>query len=342
MTLRIGWYIHHHGGGHLARMLSIAEHLDAEISCFSSLPQPDRLPAHCSWTLLDRDDDTREGTFSPADSDPTVDGLLHWAPLGHAGHLSRLSVITAALAQAPVDVFVVDVSVEVSLLVRLLGIRTVVIAQPGQRDDAAHQLGYRTATTIVAPWPRALLQPAHLDRVADKTVYTGGISRYEHRMRPSAALAGAERRDVILLGGRGGSNASSVAVDEAAAASGYRWRILGATPDAAWSSDPWEDLLSARVVVAWAGQNSIADLAAANAAAVIIPQDRPFDEQLDTARAVDRAGLAVVATRWPATDAWPQLLARADGLRPDWSQWQVAGAAARAAAAIETTAQAHR
>ena len=86
------------------------------------------------------------------------------------------------MAAAPVDAFVVDVSVEVTLFVRLLGIPVVLIAQPGLRDDAAHQLGFRAATRIVAPWPQALLQPAHLAEVAHKTFYTGGISRYEDRI----------------------------------------------------------------------------------------------------------------------------------------------------------------
>ena len=93
------------------------------------------------------------------------------------------------------------------------------------------------------------------------------------------------------------------------------------------------------VVVGWAGQNSIADLAAADASAVIVPQERPFAEQLETALAVDRAGLAVVATTWPSAAAWPELIERAAHLRPDWSRWEVRGAAARAAAAIDATAR---
>ncbi len=342
MTQRIGWYVHHHGGGHLARMLAIANHLDAEITCFSSLPEPEGLPQGCSWIALDRDDDVRPGGMAPAEADPTAGGLLHWAPLGHAGHLGRLSVIAESVAETPFDAFVVDVSVEVTLLVRLLGIRTVVIAQPGQRDDTAHHLGYRAATTIIAPWPRALLQPAHLDQMTDKTLYSGGISRFEDRGRPSESQSGAQRRDVVLLGGRGGSSASIAAVNEAAASSGYRWRNLGATPGASWSADPWDSLASALVVVAWAGQNSIADLAAADAAAVVIPQDRPFAEQSETARAIDRAGLAIVEKEWPPADAWPGLIQRAMELRPDWTQWQVAGAAARAADAIADTARRRR
>jgi hypothetical protein len=338
MTLRIGWYVHHHGGGHLARMLSIARHLDAEITCFSSLPEPETLPAGCSWIVLERDDDVRAGITAPADADPTAGGLLHWAPLGHPGHLGRLAAIAATLSRSPWDAFVVDVSVEVAVLVRLLGIRTVVIAQPGRRDDVPHRLGYRAATTILAPWPRALLQPAHLDAMADKVVYTGGISRFEHRPRPQRTADGAERRDVVVLGGRGGSDVTDAAVAEAASATGLTWRNLGATPNAPWATDPWADLASAGIVVAWAGQNSIADLAVAGAVAVVIPQDRPFSEQLETAHAVERAGLAVVVTRWPSASAWPELIEDAAALHPDWSQWQVEGAAARAAEAIRATA----
>ena len=342
MNTRIGWYVHHHGRGHLARMLAIAPHLDAEIRCFSSLPRPDGLPDHCSWTVLDRDDDLRPGATDPRTADPDAGGLLHWAPLGHAGHLGRLATMVASIVDTPVDAFVVDVSVEVALLVRLLGIRTVLIAQPGRRDDAAHELGYRAATTIVAPWPRALLNPPHLAAVKDKTIFTGGISRFEGRARTVRPPADRSDGNVVMLGSRGGSGVPAAAIADAMASSGRRWRVLGATPDDAWSADPWDELTAAGVVVAWAGQNSIADLAAAGAAAVIVPQDRPFGEQVETALAVERAGLAIVKTEWPPADAWPELIDRAIRLRPDWSRWEVHGAAARAAATIDATARGRR
>ncbi len=342
MSPRIGWYIHHHGRGHLSRMLAIVPHLDAEIRCFSSLPQPDGLPEHCSWTLLDRDDDVREAAADPGAADPEAGGLLHWAPLGHAGHLGRLATIVASVAHEPVDAFVVDVSVEVALLARLLGIRTVLIAQPGRRNDAAHELGYRAATTIVAPWPVALLNPPHLATVKEKTVFTGGISRFDGRDRAPRSEQQATDRNVVLLGSRGGSAVSESAIADAIASSGSPWRVLGATPDGTWAADPWDDLTSAGVVVGWAGQNSIADIAAAGAPAVIVPQERPFAEQLETALAVDRAGLAVVATTWPSADAWPELIERAAHLQPDWSRGEVRGAAARAAAAIDATARSCR
>ncbi|SDH57022.1 glycosyltransferase [Microbacterium pygmaeum] len=337
MTESIGWYVHHHGRGHLTRLLSIAPHVDADIRCFSSLPRPDMLPFHCTWTMVDRDDEVAGDGGDPRDADPTAGGLLHWAPLGHRGHRGRMSAIVASLADDPVDAFVVDVSVEVTLLVRLLGFRVVLIAQPGARDDSAHHLAFQAATTIVAPWPRSLLEPAHLAAFGNKTVYTGGISRYEARLAtpPPTSPRG---DDIVVLGGAGGSAVSGGDIASAAQATGRRWHDLGATPDATWSADPWGELTTAGAVVSWAGQNAIADLAAAETPAIVIPQERPFAEQRETARALEQAGLAIVIPEWPERSAWSSLIERATNLRPDWDRWEVRGAAARAARAICETA----
>jgi hypothetical protein len=109
-----------------------------------------------------------------------------------------------------------------------------------------------------------------------------------------------------------------------------------------WTDDPWEALLGAQIVVAWAGQNSIADLAAANVRAVVIPQARPFDEQVQTAEALAGSGLAIVEPSWPDAEDWPGVLARAGSLHPGWWKWRSVGAAQRAAAEIDATAEGAR
>ena len=135
---------------------------------------------------------------------------------------------------------------------------------------------------------------------------------------------------------------SASAIADAIASSGSPWRVLGATPDGTWSADPWDELTSAGVVVGWAGQNSIADIAAAGAAAVIVPQEQAVRRAGRDRLAVERAGLAVVETDMAAG----RCLAGADRprgpLQPDWSRWEVRGAAARAAAAIDATARSCR
>jgi UDP-N-acetylglucosamine--N-acetylmuramyl-(pentapeptide) pyrophosphoryl-undecaprenol N-acetylglucosamine transferase len=98
-------------------------------------------------------------------------------------------------------------------------------------------------------------------------------------------------------------------------------------------------LCAADVVVAHAGQNSVADIAAARRPAIVIPQDRPFAEQDATAAVLTRERLAVVEPHWPEPSRWPALIARArhcDGGR--WERWQTSGSAARAAAVIEEVA----
>ena len=329
---RVAWYVHHHGRGHVGRLLAIAPHLDADILCFSSLPRPDGLPENCEWVHLERDDAVEPGA-PPAERDPSAGGLLHWAPLLHDGHRRRLTAIAATIDRRAVAAFVVDVSAEVTLFARLLGIPPVLITQPGQRDDDTHLLAFRAAAAIIAPWPEELLRPRHLGAFP-QVAYVGGISRFDGRTAPSDHRSG-----VLVLSGAGGTTVTAEALDAAVAAThGQSWSSVGPLGGGVWSADPWEQLGRADVVVAWAGQNSVADLAAAGSRAVIIPQGRPFGEQDATADALEHAGLAVVERGWPAADRWHDVLGRARALRPEWSRWRTSGAAARAARAIEDVA----
>lgn len=329
----VAWYVHHHGSGHLGRLRAVAPHLDADVVALSSLPEPAGLPAHVDWVRLDRDDDPDPAGRPPAAADPAAGGLLHWAPLLHPGHRGRLARIARELDARGASTIVVDVSVEVTVFARLLGVPPVLVAQPGLRDDEPHALGLRAAARVLAPWPADVLPAAHLEPVRDRVVFTGGISRFDGRETPGVPGEG-----VLVLGGRGGSGVTADHVDAAARATpGRRWTALGA--GGTWSDDPWRELTTAGTVVSFAGQNSVADLAVAGARAVVVPQDRPFDEQAVTARALGRAGLAVVEPAWPEPDRWPEVLDRAEALQPDWSVWGTAGAAARAAEAIADVAR---
>lgn len=331
MTGRIGWYVHHHGQGHLTRMRAIAPHLDADVVCFSSLPVPADLPANVSWVELARDD--QPAPAIPAD-DPTAGGMLHWAPLRHAGHRSRLAVIAAAVAAGDIEAFVVDVSAEVTLFLRLLGVPVVIITQPGDRVDEPHRLAFLAARRIIAPWPEEIYAPEHLTALGDHVAFVGGISRFAGRDRPAQPRGD----EVVLLGGGGGADVSAADIAAAERASRRPWRVLGAG-SGAWTADPWDAVTTASVVVSWCGQNAVADLAAAGAPAVVIPQERPFAEQRATASALGRSGLAVALTAWPEPERWPELLACASARGGDgWEAWRTDGAAQRAAAVIRAEA----
>lgn len=343
----IGWYIHHQGGGHLSRFLALRAHLDMVVVCFSSLPEPPALPPHTQWIHLEMDDVIEMvddcAPRDPRECSPTAAGLLHWAPLGHRGHALRFRRIADAIIEYNIRTFVVDVSVEVALFVRLMGVAPVLFAQPGIRVDTPHLLAYRLAERIIAPWPSGLIDAPQLDSIQGRVIYTGGISRYEGR----TVHATRQPQSVLLLGGRGGTSATLASVDAAQSATPEtEWTALG-VPDsspsnaATWVDDPWPLMTSAEIVVSWAGQNSVADLAAAGAHAIVIPQERPFDEQRTTARALETAGLAIVSGTWPSPSAWPELLERARSIQPRWERWRTDGAGARAAEAIDDIAKAN-
>ncbi len=222
---------------------------------------------------------------------------------------------------------------EVATFARLLGIPVVVIALPGNRTDAPHVLVHTLADRIIAAWPRELRIPDWLRPHDHKTVYVGGISRFDGRRAPGHTATG----NVVVLSGAGGADAAQTMGAETA-----DWTWLGGQ-HGRWISDPWPHLAGADVIITHAGQNSIADTAAAGRPAIVIPQRRPFDEQHTTATVLDRHGLATVAYEWPELDGWSELIRRAHGTGGEqWRRWHVQGAADRAAAAIEETARACR
>jgi hypothetical protein len=229
---------------------------------------------------------------------------------------------------------VVDVSVEVTVLVRSMGVPVVVMGMPGVREDAAHQLAYRLADAILGPWPEWAELLVGGAAWQDKVYAVGPISRFDDRVPPTGPRHGG--RNVVVLSGRGGTELTQAALAAAERATPqWEWTVLG-PPSARWVADPWPLLCAADVVVTHAGQNAIADVAAARRPAVVIPQERPHREQRATADAVRDAGLAVVCSRWPEPRAWPALLLQAVrcGGEP-WAQWSSGSGAARAAAVLE-------
>jgi len=329
----IGYYVHHQGRGHLTRGTSIARELGSAVVALSSLPRTAGTTPFADWVELPADD------TADAVTDPTAGGALHWAPRRDAGLRDRMGVLAAWVSAARPSAVVVDVSVEVTAFLRLLGVPVLVVAQPGDRDDDAHQLAYRLADAILAFWTSEVYAPPWLTPHADRSHYVGALSRFDGRARPPATPG--DRPTGVLLSGVGGIDITE---------SQYRalpaqldWRLLGlptTQPSGpTWVEDPWPLLCAADVIVTHAGQNAVAEVAAAGRPAVVIPQPRPHAEQLRTAEALAAAGLARVPRSWPAAADWPTELEAARALGGDgWTRWHPGDAAARAARVIESVA----
>lgn len=338
----IGWYAHHHGLGHLTRLQAIAAHLRTPVTGLSSLPAPDGWQQ--PWVHLDRDD--RMPVARAATADPSAHGVLHWVPRHEPGLARRTSQLSTWIDRTHPALVVVDVSVEVSLVARLCGVPVVVLAMPGTRTDRAHRSAYDLADALLAPWPAGAHTTGWPDSWRDKVWAVGGISRFDGRTpeapagtrdgAPRARSTPAPRRRVLLLWGAGGRHTSAADV-EAARSATPDWEWVERGPDLP-SADLWADLAAADVVVTHAGQNAVAEVAAARRPAVVVPQPRPFDEQGATASAVERLGIAVGLRSWPSdAGVWPEVLERAVARGgAGWQRWSSGHSAADAARLLES------
>lgn len=330
----IGYYVHHHGLGHLARARQICAQLASrghEVVGFSSLTRPDQWPG--DWVDLPLDTPPPGAVAAPLDA--TAGGVLHWAPLGHEGMGERMSRIARRLAS--LDLMVVDVSVEVALLARLFGVPTVVVAMRGLRDDRPHAAAYDAATALLAPWASEFPEPWWPTAWTSKTAFVGALSRFDHLDPATADTAdsgGTRPRRVLAVWGGGGSDLPDDALASARRATpGWEWLWRSPTEP---SPDLWAELLDCDVVVCHGGNNTVAEVAAARRPAIVLPQSRPFHEQHHTADALARAGLAVTVEQWPTPERWPGLLDQAVGIGGSgWARWNPGDGAARAAQALD-------
>ncbi|MFD6288321.1 glycosyltransferase [Streptomyces sp. NPDC060205] len=324
----IGYYIHHHGLGHLHRARCVARHARTPVTGLSCLPRPADWTGE--WIRLPSDAGQEAGA-----ADPTAHGRLHWVPLHHTGLRARMGAIASWIERTAPTLLVSDVSVEVATMARLMGVPVMVSAMRGDRSDPAHRLAYDIADALLAPWPATLPEPDWPPEWHAKAVCTGAFSRYDGRPRVERRPT---RRQVLVLLGSGGTTVQEDDVRKAAEATpGWDWIALGGAGN--WTEDPWPLLCQADVVVTHAGQNAVAECAAARTPALVVPQERPHDEQHATARALAAAGIATVRTRWPAPHEWPQLLTtvrQAGGRR--WRQWAPGDGAAQAGRLLDELA----
>jgi hypothetical protein len=320
----IGYYVHHHGRGHLHRALSVAAATDAVVVGMSSLPRPREWTG--PWMELPRDDE------GPAPVDASAHGRLHWVPEMDSGLTARMAEISSWIADVEPALMVVDVSAEVSLLARLHGTPVVTMVLPGDRRDAAHDLVHSVARRIVAAWPSDVTgMVSGLDVHRDRLTCVGGLSRFDGLERPADRPSGG--RNVVVLTGMGDAEGWDVTAAQGQTP-GWSWQVLG--PGATWVEDPWETLCAADVVVTHGGQNAIAEVAAARRPAVVVPRPRPFREQ--------DAMASVLATdgRFPVTvcpdlpsDGWDDLLSRTAALDGSgWAAWNDGAGARRVASVI--------
>jgi len=321
MAETVLWYVHDRGSGHLHRASAVTALLDSPVvvACGPGVHAKARHALSVPVRALPSD--------VPATAEPTV-GPWHHAPTSPEVRARALALADVVRAHHCTTA-VVDVSMEVVTLARLMGLRVVALRQSGRRRDAAHCIGFASADIVWVPQCRAL-EPIDLP-IDGRWRFTGAFSRFDS-LAPPLPARGRAQRLVVLLIGNGGHGLNVERWSQARPPDGWRVVVAGSADQAAAGSpgrapagavdvvghvDPVFPLLAdADVVIASAGWSAVADVVAASARLVLVPEDRPFDEQHVRARALSAAGLALFRDRWPTPQQLPAVLEEAMQLEP--------------------------
>jgi UDP-N-acetylglucosamine--N-acetylmuramyl-(pentapeptide) pyrophosphoryl-undecaprenol N-acetylglucosamine transferase len=303
----VGLYIHDRPGP-VGRARAIVPRLTSRVALFrSGAPDP----------LFD-DIASVSVPPPPPHAVPVVDGCGD-AVLG-PGLAARLS---RWVEEEEPALLLVDGSLDVALLGRLIGVPVVPVRRPFAGVGAAAGAVHELAAAWLAPFPAALEPVDTPPEIRRRTVHAGFVSRFEGRrlgQRAARRRIGVpeDARHVTVIAGSEGLSLDAAAIETAsAAASAWTFSVLGPCSgvDSAssrvrfegWCDDVFPHLVAADVVIASASCSAIADVAAAGRPLALVPGEDAEGQVL--AGALEELGAAVVLDGWPSAIAWPALLA---------------------------------
>ncbi|MGP9543865.1 hypothetical protein ACT3QR_02505 [Psychrobacter sp. AOP7-B1-25] len=96
---------------------------------------------------------------------------LHYSPVGNTDIQKRSHQILDTIFQRKIDLMIIDVSVEVAMLCRAASIPYLYVRLPGIRDDEPHLGAFAGALALLAPYSKALEAAQTFKWVCDKTLY---------------------------------------------------------------------------------------------------------------------------------------------------------------------------
>ena len=336
----VGFYVHHHGSGHATRCKQLAAALPtgAPYRFFGSDATHFPTPWRQHFTLLPPDVDPSTG---PHRRDPSTDLLadevLHYAPTDMPGLSQRMATIAEWIAEEQPAYFVVDLSVEIALFVRLCGCPVHLVRLHGRRTDLAHTAAFGLANSTLAPFAPCM-EDAHTPAwLRQKTRYLGTFSRYDDRNEPRPQVRstlgyGPDRPLVTVVNGSGGDDRDATYWGEVARRHpDHDWLLVGKLRNeeeppsnlriTGYVADTYPYLRAADYIIGSGGTNTMSEVAAVRGRFISLPEPRPFEEQHCKMQALANLGLTVMLTERPEPQDWTSILARADELDLDgWRQ----------------------
>jgi hypothetical protein len=334
-----GWFVHHQGRGHAERCAAIVNALPARRAVTIFCARSDIFPPLRPGVAIREIPSLFEAPGIAAGELDTVatPETMHCAPLGWPTIREATRRICTWFAEADPELMVCDVSAEIAQLARLCSVPHVKVLQHGDRNDPGHRAAYDGAAGLIAPFHERLAQPDWPEAMRAKTRFAPGVgvelgvpSRRAARARlgldPDVPVA-------VALSGGGGQGLPTAPFGIAARTfPQMRWILLGAVREdwhatlpanltaAGWVDTAADHIAAADLVVASTGNTTTHRILASGRPWIAVPEWRYFDEQVEKARALARAGAAHVLPDLPSSahrwrSAVEQAMARHDPAR---------------------------
>lgn len=338
MKRPICFFVHHQGRGHAARCRAIIARLandrpvsvaTADPSLFDDFDRP--------IELIELPNMIGAEVPSPAlYTYPTPD-TMHCVPLGLTEMRVTMRRILDHLDDRNVGLFVIDVSAELAQLARIASVPAVKVRMHGTRGDPGHEAAYQACVGMLAPYDQRLEQPDYADWARAKTFYSGGLCTHDDSA-PSQCDARArlglpaDQEIVVAMAGGGGRGMAYAPLTVAARAAPNTLFVTigplhreGHETDFAnlinhgWVTRPIDYIAAADIVIASAGDNTVAEIAKVGRPYICMPEWRYFDEQTIKAERLAALGAALHVEHPPGDlYGWQTLLTAARDLDIDY------------------------
>ena len=231
----------------------------------------------------------------------------------------RAKALAEAIQRYKPKAFYCDGVPELAIMVRGMGVPVVLVHLPGNvMDDPTQVFAHELADHIMAHFPSSLEQANY--EFTSKTYYSGYISKYA-----GSELKRSNRSDInnvtVLLGY---NNYDESVLKNITKVQNTKFTIIGNKRDYDLDKNciqlgPVKDVsesIAGEAVISAAGQNTIAELLSLGKCLILLPEPRPYDEQVVHADVLANQNVALLAQETFSAEQWQNVLQKAKVFTP--------------------------
>lgn len=318
MKATIFYFVHAHGNGHRATFNLLYPELSAFFNVIAITTNSEitrYLHRKCDVQVLElppkypADFEIPQHTFSKAfEVTPyTIEPA------------ERAKALAEAIECYKPKAFYCDGVPELAIMVRGMGVPVVLVHLPGNiMSDPTQVFAHELADHIIAHFPSFLEQENY--QFGSKTFYSGYMSQYSgHGLTCSncsdtenvAVILGYDNYDVSILKNitKDQDTLFTIIGNKEVFDLGRNCKQLGHVKNIS-------EAIVGEIVISAAGQNTIAELLSLGKRLILLPEPRPYDEQVVHANVLANKNIALLAQETFSSEQWRNLLQKAKAFKP--------------------------